>query len=125
MPHQLFVVEDHPVMRDAYVRVLSAEPDLVLCGQAETAERALAALAETVCDLVVTDVRLPGMSGIDLTAQIHERWPALPVVVITGHEDSLFERMAQEAGATAFLPKRLAATHLLGTIRTALGMTTL
>ena len=120
MTYQLFLVEDHPVMREAYVRVLSSAPDLDLCGQADTAELALVALGEVACDLVVTDVRLPGMSGIDLTSQIHERWPGLPVVIITGHEDSLFERMAQEAGAVAFLPKRKAATDLLGTIRGAL-----
>ena len=117
MAYQLFLVEDHPVMREAYVRVLTAEPDLALCGEAESAETALAALAELSCDLVITDVRLPGRSGIDLAGEIHQRWPALPVVVITGHEDSLFARRAQEAGAAAFLPKRLAATQLLGTIR--------
>ena len=121
MAYQLFLVEDHPVMREAYAHVLSSAPDLHLCGQADTAEQALDVLEGTSCDLVVTDVRLPGMSGIDLTSQIHERWPALPVVVITGHEDSLFERRAQEAGAVAFLPKRLAPTHLLDTIRGALG----
>ena len=120
MAYQLFLVEDHPVMREAYVRVLSGELDLDLCGQAETAEEALEALAGVACDLVVTDVRLPGMSGIDLTSQIRQRWPALPVVVITGHEDSLFERRAHEAGAVAFLPKRLAPTRLLHTIRGAL-----
>ena len=124
MVYQLFLVEDHPVVREAYVRVLSGASDLDLCGQAETAEQALTALDgldEAACHLVVTDVRLPGMSGIDLTGQIHQRWPGLPVVVITGHEDSLFERRAREAGAVAFLPKRLAPTHLLDTIRGALG----
>ena len=57
------------------------------------------------------------MSGIDLIGRVRERYPALPVVVITGHEDDVFERRAQEAGAAAFLPKRLAATQLLATIR--------
>lgn len=121
--HRLFLVEDHPVMREAYAHVLGAEADLELCGQAETAELALVALAALVedpCDLVVTDVRLPGMSGIDLVAHIRERWPALPVVVITGHEDDVFARQAREAGAVAFLPKSLAPTRLLPTIREAL-----
>ncbi len=117
MAHHLFLVEDHPVMREAYARVLTAEPDLLLCGEAESAEAALVALAGIECDLVITDVRLPGQSGIDLAGEIRQRWPELPVVVITGHEDSVFARRAEEAGAAAFLPKRLAATHLLDTIR--------
>ena len=104
-------------MREAYARVVSAEADLDLCGVSDTAEQALVELDDVDCDLVVTDVRLPGMSGIDLVGRLHERWPALPVVVITGHEDDVFARRAREAGAAAFLPKRLAPTLLLTTIR--------
>lgn len=119
MQRHLYLVEDHPVMREAYAFILKGEPDLSLCGEAETAEDALIGLGALVhtCDLVVTDVRLPGMSGLDLIGEIHARWPALPVMVITGHEDALFERQAQAAGAAAFLPKRLAPTRLLDTIR--------
>ena len=116
-PRRLYLVEDHPVMREAYVRVVAGEADLSVCGEAASAEQALSELDGDACDLVVTDVRLPGMSGIDLIGRIHARHPALPVVVITGHEDDVFERRAQEAGAAAFLPKRLAATLLLPTVR--------
>lgn len=119
MTHRLYLVEDHPVMREAYAHVLAGQSDLSLCGEAETGEQALVDLDTLAggCDLVVTDMRLPGMSGLDLIIQIHNRWPHLPVMVITGHEDSLFERRATEAGAVAFLPKRLAASRLLDTIR--------
>ena len=110
-------------MREAYARVVASQSDLELCGQAETAEDALEMIGGALCDLVVTDLRLPGMSGIDLVALVRDRWPALPVVVITGHEDDVFERQAQQAGAVAFLPKRLAPTRLLPTIRQALSGT--
>ena len=116
MPQLIFLVEDHPAMREAYASVLTREPGLKVCGVAETAEAALDVLAGAPCDLVVTDVRLPGMNGIELTARLRALRPSLPVLVITGHEDGAFDRRAREAGARAFLPKRLAARDLVPTI---------
>jgi two-component system invasion response regulator UvrY len=116
--YHIFLVEDHPVMREAYVSVLGAEPDLELCGVAESAEEALGALnGETACDLVVTDLRLPGMNGIDLVARLHEARPGLPVLVVSAHEEELQARRAREAGAVGFLSKRTLPTTLVDTIR--------
>ena len=120
MPHRIYLVEDHPVMQEAYADVLGAEPDLALCGVSERAEEALERIQGAPCDLVVTDVRLPGMSGIDLVERLAAACPTLPVVVITGHDDVSFERRARAAGAVAFLPKRQAALGLVPTIRSVL-----
>lgn len=120
MPHRIFLVEDHPVVRDAYVSVLTREPDLSVCGEASTAEEALDHIVDGACDLVVTDIRLPGMSGIELVERLHRERPGLPSLVITGHEETAFERQAQEAGAAAFLPKSKAARFLVSTIRSVL-----
>ncbi len=117
MRHRLYLIEDHPVMREAYVSLLTSEADFDLCGQSETAEDALATLTDGLCDLVVTDVGLPGMSGLDLLEHIHERWPTLPVLVLTGRPDYRVRRYAEEAGASAFLGKGEAPALLLDTIR--------
>ena len=120
MPYHLYLVEDHPVVREAYACLLDGEQDLTLCGQAETAEAALEALAVRPCDLVVTDVRLPGMSGIDLLRRIRQRWPRLPVLVLTAQEDFLTQHRAAAEGASGFLHKSQVPAHLLDTIRSVL-----
>ena len=105
-PHRIFLVEDHPVMREAYVTVLAGEPRLELCGAAESAEEALDALRETSCDLVVTDLRLPGMSGVDLVGELRAGWPGLPALVISAHGEDLYAQRARDAGAVGFLSKQ-------------------
>ena len=115
-PHRIFLVEDHPVMREAYATVLAAEPRLELCGSVESAEEALDALRETACDLVVTDLRLPGMSGVDLVGRLQEGWPGLPALVISAHEEELYAQRARDAGAVGFLSKRGLAGTLVPTI---------
>ncbi|HYG69097.1 MAG TPA: response regulator transcription factor, partial [Anaeromyxobacteraceae bacterium] len=77
MPYRIFIVEDHPVMRDAYARVLAREPDLEVCAMAASAEEALDAFDGTACDLVVSDVSLPGMDGFALVEQLRTLRPDL------------------------------------------------
>ncbi len=107
-------------MREAYTSLFAGEQDLTLCGQCGTAEEALKALDTDPCDLVVSDLQLPGMSGIDLLGHIRQRWPELPVLIVTAHDGSLLKRRAHEAGATAFLHKSEAPARLLETIRSVL-----
>lgn len=117
MPHRIYLVEDHAVLRQALADTLAREPDLVLCGSAATAEEALDALADLRCDLVVTDLALPSMDGAALTERLAPLRPGLPVVVLSVHDDGLYERRAREAGARAFLSKRDAAATLVPTLR--------
>ncbi|MDT7856009.1 response regulator transcription factor [Rubrivirga sp. S365] len=115
-PHRVFLVEDHPVMREAYAALLATEPRLVLSQSVETAEEALDALRETPCDLVLTDLRLPGMSGVDLVRRLSEERPGLPALVISAHHEEVYARRALEAGAARFLPKQGLAARLVSVI---------
>lgn len=117
MPHQIYVVEDHPVMRRAYAQLLESEADLDLCGTAESAEEALEALSDGACDLVLTDLALPGMSGTELAARLATDRPDLPVVVLSAYDDEDSERRALRSGARAFVSKREAGTALVPTLR--------
>lgn len=123
MPYAIFVVEDHPVMREVYSDVIAAEPDLVLHGTASSTEEALDSLGPPGapgCDLILTDYRLPGRSGVELVRAVAERWPGLPVLVISAHEEDAFGREARGAGAAAFLTKRNLFLTLVPAIRAAL-----
>ena len=116
MSYRILIVEDHPVMREAYVSVLSMEPGIDLCGAVASAEDALVALDSLVCDLLVTDYALPGMTGVDLVRRLHEERPELPTLVISGHEEDVFVREALHAGAVGFLTKRDLMDTLVPTI---------
>ena len=113
----VFLVEDHPAMREAYAAVLAQEPDIGVCGVVESAEQALDALDGLPCDLVVTDLRLPGMSGVDLVQRLRMMRPDLPALVISAHEEEVYAERAREAGAVGFLPKQGLAGTLVPTIR--------
>ncbi len=125
VPHKIFVVDDHPVMLDAYMTILELEPDLETCGAATSGAEALDVLTapsgEPDCDLVVADYRMAGMSGAELVRRLMILRPGLPAVVISAHEDGAFAREALEAGAAAFLRKRDLMDTLVPTIRAVLG----
>lgn len=119
MSYTIYVVEDHAVMREAYASVFALEDDLDLIGSAGSAEEAFEALVgngDPPCDLVVTDYRLPGMTGADLVRRLRARFPTLCALVVSGYEDEAFAREARDAGAAAFLRKRDLIQTLVPTI---------
>lgn len=117
MPYRIFLVEDHPIMRRTYAQVLKRETDFVLCGSVASAEEALIALADTTCDLLVTDMALPGMDGIELAERVRGLFPDLPTLVISAHSDEVFVQRAYRAGARAYLGKQNLAGTLIPTVR--------
>jgi len=83
MKTKVFVVEDHPLMRRSLVEAIERETDLMVCGQAEDAEEAFAAVVSLQPDIVLTDVQLKSSSGLDFIKAIHAHSPALPVIATT------------------------------------------
>jgi DNA-binding NarL/FixJ family response regulator len=102
--NSLFLVEDHPVMRDALAFLIDAQPDLTLCGAAASAEEALERLPGGA-DLVLVDVSLPGMNGLEFVRRVSEQWPGLPCVVLSGHAAERYAEPAHAAGAAAYVMK--------------------
>lgn len=107
-------------MRRTYAQVLDRESDLALCGSVASAEEALVALIEVPCDLLVTDVGLPGMDGIELIERVRTLIPKLPAVVISAYDDEVFVRRAYQAGARAYLRKQDLGDAFIPTIRSIL-----
>jgi len=115
----VLVVEDEPVVCDAIVAVLGREG--VRAVVAPGAEAALAHPALATCRLVVTELMLPGRSGIDLVRAIRMLHRDLPIVMISGYATRQNAERALETGATAFLAKPFDASELLAVVRRALG----
>lgn len=102
---QVFLVEDHGMMRDALVEYLAGCPGVQVCGSAETADEALEDLATLQADVVLADVSLPGMSGIELVQEIGRRWPELPCLMLSGHHAASYVQRSRSAGARGYLLK--------------------
>ena len=115
---RVVVVDDHTLMRQGLVGLLDEDPDLVVVGQAGDASSALDIIEETRPDVVLMDVGLPGVSGLELTVRVKRIVPDIRVLVLTMYEreDYLFE--ALQAGASGYVLKGADIQDLLTAVRT-------
>ncbi len=120
MSHRIFLVEDHAVMRTALSTLIGCEDGLDLCGVAASAEEAFAAEAWATCDLLLTDVSLPGADGIALAERAHAERPSLPIVVVSADVRPSTVDRAQRAGVRAYLSKAQLGVTLAPALREAL-----
>lgn len=114
---RVLIVEDHGVVRQGLVQLINQESDLEVCGEAENVSGALACLAEVHPDLVVLDLSLGESSGLDLIKHLARVRPALPVLVLSMHDELLYGQRALRAGARGYLMKRADAEELMNAIR--------
>src|SRR5687767_8086532 len=97
---KLLVVDDHSVVREGLVAMLQTfGPDTVVIGAQDGAEALALAKSETRIDAVILDLALPGMDGLKVLETLGERWPGLPVVVLSASEDPALVRRAMAMGA--------------------------
>ena len=106
MKNRVFVIEDHPLMRRSIVEAIERETDLTVCGQAEDAQEALAAIESLRPDIVLTDLQLKSSSGLELIRSLREQAPALPIIATTMFDVRRNERLARAAGASGFVAKQ-------------------
>jgi DNA-binding NarL/FixJ family response regulator len=115
--YNIFIVEDHPVIRQGYALVLRRESDIAICGEAGSAEDALVQIPVSAPDLVLVDFSLPGMNGLELTQHLQKEHPGLPIVIISGHQETTFIEGILAAGAACYIVKERAPQLLVDTIR--------
>lgn len=105
MSIRLLLVDDHAVVREGYRRLLERRGDLRIVAEAGTAAVALSAVREHAPDLVVLDLALPDMGGIELIGRLRQRDPALRILAFSMHRDPLFAAQALKAGALGYVTK--------------------
>jgi DNA-binding NarL/FixJ family response regulator len=115
--HRIFIVDDHPIVRRGLIQLINQEADLVVCGEAEEARKALQLLKASKPDLVLVDISLQGVDGIELIKLIRVRYENLPVLVISMHDESLFAERALRAGARGYIMKQEAIEKMKEAIR--------
>jgi DNA-binding NarL/FixJ family response regulator len=121
---QVLLVDDHAVVRDGLRSILEASGEIV-CLQAETAELALAMLdGGAHLDVMLLDITLPGMSGLEALAEIHQRRPGLPVLLLSMHPEEQYAVRALRMGASGYLSKSTPSEEVLKAVKAAASGTT-
>ena len=114
---RVFIVDDHPMMRQGLAQIIGPEPDLAICGEAENAEQALDSIGVCKPDLVLADISLPGKNGLELIKDFQALQPGLPVLVISMHDESLYAERVLRAGGRGYIMKQEGGKKLILAIR--------
>lgn len=117
MKSKIYILEDHPIMRRGYRALINGEMDLEICGESETAAEALQNIPQAAPDLVIADISLDGMNGIEFIKRLQTQSPGLEVLVVSMHEESLYAERALHAGAAGYLMKTEAENRVIPAIR--------
>jgi DNA-binding NarL/FixJ family response regulator len=115
---RVLVADDHPVVRAGLAAVIAQEPDLLLVAQAENGERAVALFREHQPDVVLMDLRMPLMDGVEAIRKITEEFPAARILALTTYEGDADIRRALESGARGYLLKDMLLSDVITAIRT-------
>lgn len=113
----VFLVDDHALVREWLANLISQQPDLAVCGEADSTPEAIRKIAGLRPDVVVADISLKDSSGIELIKQLKQRCPEVAVLVLSMHESRIHVERALQAGARGYVTKRESATKVVEAIR--------
>ncbi len=115
---RVLLVDDHELVRTGFRHILAADPGIEVVGEAESGEQALKQVQALRPDLVLMDVNMPGIGGIEATRKIKRQHPDTQIIAVTIHADAPFPEQLHEAGALGYLTKGCPADELFEAIRT-------
>ncbi|OQY80961.1 MAG: DNA-binding response regulator [Anaerolineae bacterium UTCFX3] len=119
MTIRLLLVDDHAVVRSGLRMLLASESDVEIVGEAGSGSEAVTAAASARPDVILMDIGLPDMTGIEATRVVKSGFPEIAIVALTIHEDEEYFFRMLDAGASGYVPKRAAPEELLTAIRAA------
>jgi len=114
---KVLLVDDHPIVRQGLALLIDREADLSVCGEAEGAHTAFHAIETLKPDIVVLDISLSGPDGLDVLKEIRTKTAALPVLILSMHDESIYAERAMRAGANGYIMKQEATEKVLVAIR--------
>jgi DNA-binding NarL/FixJ family response regulator len=118
MPYSVVLIDDHQIMRDGIKAILEHNGEFQVAGEADNGADGVQVARDIRPDIVLMDIGMPGLNGIDATAELLRHLPAARVLILSMHEDEHTVVSAIRAGARAFVVKRAASNDLLDAMRT-------
>ena len=117
-PIRILLADDHAVVRQGFRAILAQQPDMTIVGEAGTGREVLALAEKTKPDLIVMDVAMPELNGIEATRRLTGRMPNVRILALSMHKDSVHVREMLKAGAKGYLLKHSGESDLLDAVRT-------
>jgi DNA-binding NarL/FixJ family response regulator len=113
----VFIVDDHPLLRQGLALMINRENDLFVCGEAEAAQAAMRAIVQHQPDILIVDISLNGPDGLELLKSIRNSYPGLPVLILSMHDEATYAERALRARANGYIMKHEATEKVLVAVR--------
>jgi two-component system response regulator NreC len=114
---RILIADDHTLVRSGLKLILGAQPDFELVGEAATGEETIARAKELLPDILLLDISMPGMNGVDAGRVIRAETPGIRIIVLTMHDDQAYLQQFLQMGAAGYVLKQAADTELVAAIR--------
>jgi Response regulator containing a CheY-like receiver domain and an HTH DNA-binding domain len=118
---RILIVDDHPFMRAGLAQLIDKQPGMMVCGEAGDPAAAMKELEKGRVDLVLTDITMPGRSGIEFIKDLQAMYPELPILVISMHDEVIYAERVLRAGARGYIMKEAGGENFLAALRRVLG----
>ena len=118
---RIFVVDDHPLVREGLTNLINGQDDLIVCGEAKNSAQAIDRIMTTRPDVAFIDISLENESGLELVKQLAAQFPQVALIVLSMHDEGLYAERALRAGARGYVMKHQTSTSVLASIRRVLG----
>ena len=114
---RIFLVDDHPLVREGLANLINEQNDLVVCGEAEDSAGAITGIGKTRPDVALVDISLKNESGLELVKNLESQFPLVALIVLSMHDEALYAERALRAGARGYVMKRESTRSVLASIR--------
>jgi DNA-binding NarL/FixJ family response regulator len=115
--NRIFLVDDHPLVREGLANLISGQNDLMVCGEAEDSAQAISGIAKARPDVALIDISLKNESGLELIKNLDSQFPLVALIVLSMHDEALYAERALRAGARGYVMKRETTKNVLASIR--------
>ena len=113
----VFIVDDHPLVREGLTNLINGQSDLIVCGEAKNSVEAIEGIAKALPDVAIIDISLTNESGLELIKNLVKQFPQVAVVVLSMHDEALYAERALRAGARGYVMKHETSKSVLASIR--------
>jgi DNA-binding NarL/FixJ family response regulator len=114
---RVFIVDDHPLVREGLANLINGQDDLIVCGDAEDSSQAIIGIVKAQPDVALIDISLKNESGLELVKKLKRQFPLVGLIVFSMHDETLYAERALRAGARGYVMKREASKSVLASIR--------